>query len=256
MSEVHLSVSGRSFDYVTEITPERTDGGAVEALTPQQQYHDANSTFVHRYGWGPFCRFSIPTTWAGDSGVYALYSDSEIKYIGETQDLATRFNQGYGTISPRNCFKGGQETNCRINTLLREEVIAQHSVSLFYYDTESRGKLESELVEQIDPPWNREPGGSIQSAELLNETDTEYQGKYSPLKQHLRAVNEDEKQLSLSFAEIEEILGFGLPNSAHKFDAWWSNGSKSHSHAWLDAGWKVADYSLSDQTVRFIRIEQ
>lgn len=254
MTKLSLTVSDRSFDFVTEITPERTDNGTVEALTPQQKYREANASFVHTYGWGPFCRFSIPTGWTDKSGVYALYSDNEIKYIGETQDLETRFNQGYGTISPRNCFNGGQETNCRINTLIREEVIAEYSVSLFYCDTENRAELESELVKYIDPPWNKDPGGSLQGTQIKNEEDTEYQGKYAPLKQYLRTVNEN--KIDLTFSEIEEILQFSLPNSAHKFDAWWSNGSKPHSYAWLDAGWRVADYSLSNQTVQFTRLQQ
>ena len=29
-----------------------------------------------------------------------------------------RYNNGYGRISPRNCFQGGQSTNCRVNNLI------------------------------------------------------------------------------------------------------------------------------------------
>jgi len=151
MSELTLTVNEYRFDYVSEIKPERSDYGIIEALTPQQKYREANSTFVHKYGWGPFCRFSIPTQWTGKSGVYALNSSNGIVYVGEAQDLATRFNQGYGTISPRNCFDGGQETNCRINIHIRDEVIAGNSVSLFYRDTENRAELESELIDQHNP---------------------------------------------------------------------------------------------------------
>ncbi|TKX45570.1 GIY-YIG nuclease family protein [Halorubrum sp. SD690R] len=254
MSEFTLTVNEHHFNYVSEIKPERSNNGVVEALTPQQRYREANSSYVHRYGWGPFCRFSIPTQWTGKSGVYVLCSCNEIMYVGETQDLAVRFNQGYGTISPRNCFDGGQETNCRINTHIRDEVIAGNSVSLFYRDTENRSELESELVEHINPPWNRESSGSPQAINGSYQDTTGYQGKYLPLKQYLQTV--DENHLKLSFSEIEEILGFGLPKSAHKFDAWWSNGSKPHSYAWLDSGWKVSDYSFSNQTVQFIRTQQ
>lgn len=253
MPELTLAVNEHRFDYVSEIKPERSDNGIIEALTPQQDYREANSSFVHRYGWGPFCRFSIPTQWTGKSGVYVLYSCNEIMYVGETQDLGTRFNQGYGTISPRNCFDGGQETNCRINILIRNESIAGNSVSLFYRDTENREKLESDLVEYINPPWNREAGESHTINESHEDT-TGYHGKYTPLKQYLQTV--DKNQLELSFSEIEEILGFSLPMSAHKYDAWWSNGSKPHSYAWLDAGWTVADYSFSNQVVQFSQIQQ
>jgi len=254
MSEITLTVNEHRFDYVSEIKPERSDNGIIEALTPQQKYRDANSSFIHRYGWGPFCRFSIPTQWIGKSGVYVLCSCNEIMYIGETQDLGTRFNQGYGTISPRNCFDGGQETNCRINTHIRDEVVAGNSVSLFYRETENRAELESELVEHINPPWNREPGENSQAINELHEDTTGYQGKYMPLSEYLQTV--DKNQIELSFSEIEEVLGFSLPKSAHKFDAWWSNGSKPHSKAWLEAGWKVTDYSFSNQVVRFNQIQQ
>jgi hypothetical protein len=249
MAGFSLTVSEYNFDYVSEIRPEQSDNGVVETLMPQQRYREANSTFVHKYGWGPFCSFSIPNTWSGKSCVYVLCSGNQIKYIGETEDLANRFNQGYGTISPRNCFDGGQETNCRVNTLIRDEIIAGHSVTLFYRDTENRAKFESELIENVDPPWNRGPGKSHEITSKAQDDTTEYQGKYMPLKQYLQTV--DENQLELRFSEIEEILEFSLPKSAYKFDAWWSNGSKSHSYAWLDAGWRVDDYSLSNQTVNF-----
>lgn len=35
-------------------------------------------------------------------------------YIGETDNLEKQFRQGYGNISPRNCFKGGQSTNYKM----------------------------------------------------------------------------------------------------------------------------------------------
>ena len=54
-------------------------------------------------------------------------------------------------------------------------------------------------------------------AEDANQRQDQYQGKYSPLKDHLRTVDEDE--IEFSFSEIEDILGFTLPNSTHKYDA-------------------------------------
>lgn len=57
-----------------------------------------------------------------------------------------------------------------------------------------------------------------------------------------------EEVVSLTFEEIEKILGFELPPSAYKYPAWWSNASKgdhSHSHSWQDAGYKAKGYSSS-----------
>lgn len=63
--------------------------------------------------------------------------------------------------------------------------------------------------------------------------------KYEKLKSHLQSINQD--RVTMTFAEIEEILGFSLPNSAYKHRAWWSNtDSHTQARAWLDAGWKVS----------------
>jgi hypothetical protein len=261
MAEMSLTVSGLPFEYIDEIVPERGDDGSIEALTPQQQYEGANSTYVHQYGWGPFCEFSISGNW-NEAGVYIIYSADEVKYIGESQDIEHRFNQGYGSIYPRNCFEGGQQTNCRINSLIRDATTGGKSVFLFGLQTESRAIVEEQLINELTPPWNKQHSLDSYTSKMPEESDQDmvedpeqkqnkYHGKYSPLKDYLRAAEDDE--IELSFSEIEEILGFTLPSSAHKYSAWWSNGGQSHSHAWLDVGWKVEDSNFADQTIRFIR---
>ena len=63
-------------------------------------------------------------------------------------------------------------------------------------------------------------------------------GKYAPLHRHLAALTEN--LWRASFDEIEQILGFRLPDSARLYPAWWSNGG-AHSHvlAWEAAGFRV-----------------
>jgi len=63
--------------------------------------------------------------------------------------------------------------------------------------------------------------------------------KYEPLRQYLSSIKDN--KIVLSFVEIEKILGFELPKSARKHEAWWDN-HRSHTQAknsWLVAGWKV-----------------
>ena len=48
----------------------------------------------------------------------SLVRDGQIIYIGETAGLRQRFNMGYGNISPRNCYVGGQSTNCKMNKIV------------------------------------------------------------------------------------------------------------------------------------------
>ena len=51
---------------------------------------------------------------------YLLTLGSDIKYIGHCKNLKNRINQGYGHIHAKNCFRDGQQTNCRVNALITE----------------------------------------------------------------------------------------------------------------------------------------
>jgi hypothetical protein len=81
--------------------------------------------------------------------------------------------------------------------------------------------------------------------------------KYEPLKRHLEGVFQH-GEVRLGFVEIERILGFGLPRSAHDHQAWWSNTRAGHSHAaaWLGAGWKTAALDLAARQVSFVRADE
>jgi hypothetical protein len=79
-------------------------------------------------------------------------------------------------------------------------------------------------------------------------------GKYGPLADHLRGRGTGE--WALSFAEIEDILGFSLPPSARKYREWWGNqAGAGHSQAsgWQDAGWRVWKVDLGEERVVFQR---
>lgn len=88
------------------------------------------------------------------AGVYALAEDGEIRYVGECENLSHRFNNGYGRIAPRNCFRGGQETNCRINALVLDAARHGGRLSLWFLETSQREPIEAQLREELRPPWN------------------------------------------------------------------------------------------------------
>jgi hypothetical protein len=78
--------------------------------------------------------------------------------------------------------------------------------------------------------------------------------KYGPLNEYLQ--NSSEKEITLSFNQVEKIIGDKLPPSAKKHQAWWANeaeGQHVHAHAWMDAGWKVESVNRTEHWVRFIR---
>ncbi len=74
--------------------------------------------FLNRNGDKKYCKFKI-NSYLNNKGVYCFFEENEIKYIGKcTTDFDTRINNGYGRISPKNCFKDGRSTNCHINSLI------------------------------------------------------------------------------------------------------------------------------------------
>ena len=80
--------------------------------------------------------------------------------------------------------------------------------------------------------------------------------KYTPLYEWLMSkTNAGEEEASLTFGEIEEILGDALPPSARIYREWWANDG-THSQAtggWMAAGWKVGHVDLDSKQVMFNR---
>lgn len=147
-------VAGYDFAFVTDITPRRSADGAVEALFPQFRYANARGEPLNSYGAGPFCKFRIPLSYR-ESGVYCIVAGDDLKYIGECANLSARFNAGYGNISPKNCFKGGQETNCRLNNLIYTTATIGEELTLWFYRTPEYKALETTLRSTLRAPWNR-----------------------------------------------------------------------------------------------------
>src|SRR5688500_7077046 len=47
--------------------------------------------------------------------------------------------------------------------------------------------------------------------------------KYQPLEKHLRDLPSNQKEVTLSFAQIEAILKSNLPASAYEDNRWWEH---------------------------------
>ena len=55
-----------------------------------------------------------------------------------------------------------------------------------------------------------------------------------------------------TFQEVEEILGFPLPDSARQYREWWANQGRSQSLSWQGAGWKTTAVDLGRERVTFL----
>ncbi|NMF85882.1 helix-turn-helix transcriptional regulator [Nodosilinea sp. P-1105] len=76
--------------------------------------------------------------------------------------------------------------------------------------------------------------------------------KYYPLFEHLQGC--DQEGVTLTFAEIEALMGNSLPGSARKKRNWWSNRDSLkalQAGAWVSAGYQVQAVDLVQQTVTF-----
>lgn len=81
--------------------------------------------------------------------------------------------------------------------------------------------------------------------------------RYEPLSKYLS--NRPDVEWQADFRDIEQILGFPLPNSARRYTAWWANqqgAGHSQVRGWRDVGWRTAAVDLNRECVRFERVER
>jgi len=245
--EATIDVHGLIFRRVCEIEPERDPSGKIVEYMPQGDYKD-QSAKLHQHGDGSFCRFRVPLE-ETSGGIYLIYSGDYLVYVGEAENLAKRFNQGYGYIAPRACYEGGQQTNCRVNKLLLDELKGGRRVALYFHETGERLRLEAELIASKNPPWNRSSGRGAGAQRIVGVR--RMGSKYGVLGAFLK--KQTGSKVTLSLAEVEQILGFTLPNSAYRHRPWWANGGNSQCKAWMRVGWLVDKVQMG-KTVSFIRV--
>jgi hypothetical protein len=75
--------------------------------------------------------------------------------------------------------------------------------------------------------------------------------RYRPLADHLAASTETD--LTLTFAEIEAIIGGPLPVTAMVAPSWWSNTTTDYTGLWRALGWR-AHLEQRSHRVHFVRV--
>ena len=82
---------------------------------------------------------------------------------------------------------------------------------------------------------------------------TEHRGKYRALWEFL--LGRSDAEVTLSFADIERILGFPLPASSRRHvQHWHGYGGSAVARAIADAGWRARGTDLSAQRVTLYRV--
>ncbi len=145
---------GRGFTDLGELILQLDEHGSPLEFEPQGRYKNASTSKLHRYGAGTFCKFKVnglPVR----SGVYVFLVEGIAKYVGKAVRLKERFAMGHGNISPKNCFVGGQQTNCRLNQLILNTAKKGHSIRVLVHECSDQDSFESDLIADLSPDWNR-----------------------------------------------------------------------------------------------------
>ncbi|MBP6178508.1 MAG: hypothetical protein KA480_09295 [Anaerolineales bacterium] len=82
-------------------------------------------------------------------------------------------------------------------------------------------------------------------------------GKYTPLEDYLRDLPANQKEVALSFEQIEKILNTKLPASAYEDQRWWDHeteGNHVNKRAWANAGWEIESVDVSRKQARLVRV--
>jgi hypothetical protein len=131
-----------------------SDGSPLE-FRPADRFAQAATAKLHAFGAGPFCRLALPLLPAAP-GVYILCSAESVLYVGEAQNIRARWGlSGYATIQPRNCYVGGQSTNCKVNAYVLTASRSGLPLQLWVRECDDRKAVEARLIRALQPPWNR-----------------------------------------------------------------------------------------------------
>ena len=77
--------------------------------------------------------------------------------------------------------------------------------------------------------------------------------KYAPLADHLK--DSGQESVPMTFADIEQVIGARLPQSAFSHRAWWSNNPSNSviTNSWLKAGYKTENVDMAGKKLVFVK---
>ena len=80
--------------------------------------------------------------------------------------------------------------------------------------------------------------------------------KYAALETYLRESGQE--AISMTFGDIEKIIGADLPPSAFKHRPWWSNNQSNSviTSSWLKAGYKTENVDMAGEKLVFVKTAQ
>lgn len=152
-----MLVGNYIFEYVDHVEPLRDARGSVLVLAPAPENRGHIGRGLHAYGSGPFCIFTIRGA-PVQGGVYLIVVAEQPAYVGVCQNFSTCFNSHLGHIRYSACLQGGQQTFCRLNTLICRELLEGGRVSLWSFSAgeDRRAAIKKSLLKDAHTvfSWN------------------------------------------------------------------------------------------------------
>ena len=147
------------FDYICDINL-RKNGDEIFKYGPGRFRFNSSTEACNESDDDKFCRFRIPPLlhWEQEqkSGVYIICQqipETTVVYVGQTGNLAYRFNKAYGYISQYRDTGHG----AKINKKILRAIEARNLLKIYFHnvsDKSQRLEIESDLTLDYDPPWN------------------------------------------------------------------------------------------------------
>ena len=137
------------------VEAERAASGSLVIYTAWERFANTKGLALNKWGAGPFVRLRPPPL-PRTPGVYAVTERDQVKYVGIAKaSLYTRWGRGgYSVIDPRNCYVGGQSTNCHLNHLIGDALGDGRSLDLWIHMDPEPRPIELTLIRALRPPWN------------------------------------------------------------------------------------------------------
>jgi hypothetical protein len=153
---------GVTFTPIPDLRPQRDSEGFIQIYTRQNEYTHRKGAELNEYGLGPFCKLDMesnadrngPTIIPETKALFILADQQQnVQYIGTCGNLRRRIQNQIGNISPSDCFAEGQSTNCRLNTWLLHQFIADRTITLLFCSNAQIKKKS--ITDYYDIPLNK-----------------------------------------------------------------------------------------------------
>ena len=102
--------------------------------------------YLNGFGDKRYCEFNLNSILSNSKGLYCYIVDERIQYIGRSKKTFGERIKEYGKITPYNCLIDGQNTNCKINSIINNH--SNVKIGLFEMNDRTNREIE-ELEKEI-----------------------------------------------------------------------------------------------------------